>query len=194
MPTFAAAPHRVAREEITRIVNSFSPPLPLAPSGPAPLEAALFREAMSRVAGAVHVIATAGPAGRAGLTATALTSLAAEPPELLVCLNQASRTAAVLSANGVFSVNTLGSRHQALAEVFAGRTDVHGAARFEHGEWQAGPEGQPLLKDALVRFTVRAIEIRPVATHLVIIGSVIAAELGPEQPGLVYARRAYHAV
>lgn len=153
-----------------------------------------FREAMSRVAGAVHLIATAGRAGKAGLTATAVTSVSAEPPTLLVCLNAASRTAAVLKANGFFTVNTLGAGHQELANVFAGRTSARGEARFEHGKWEAGTESQPVLADALVHFTARVVEIRPVATHLVVIGEIIEIGLGQAHAGLVYTRRAYHAV
>ena len=45
---------------------------------------ALFRDGMSRIAATVHLITTDGPAGRAGLTATAVTSLSADPPMLLV--------------------------------------------------------------------------------------------------------------
>ncbi|MET0746456.1 MAG: flavin reductase, partial [Microvirga sp.] len=39
-----------------------------------------FREGMSRVAGAVHLVTTDGPAGRAGFTATAVTPVTDDPP------------------------------------------------------------------------------------------------------------------
>ena len=155
---------------------------------------ALFREAMSRVAGAVHLITTDGVAGKAGLTATAVASISAEPPMLLVCLNTTSRTAAILRENGHFAINTLAAGHQELANVFAGRTPAHGLARFEHGKWGAGPEGQPILSDALIAFSLVVEEIKPVATHLVVIARVTAVTLGQAHAGLVYTRRAYHAV
>ncbi len=159
-----------------------------------PVAAPLFREAMSRVAGAVHLIATDGPAGRAGLTATAMTSVSDDPPSLLVCLNRASRTGALLKANGAFSVNTLAAGQEPLADIFAGRTDLHGEARFAHGHWRPGPLGQPALADALASFAVRVEDIRPVATHFVVIGVIAAIGLGPDRPGLVYRRRAYRPV
>ena len=149
---------------------------------------------MSRVAGAVHLITTDGRGGKAGLTATAVASVSAAPPTLLVCLNRASRTTAVLQENGFFAVSTLGAGQQELANVFAGRTPAKGAARFDHGKWNAGAEGQPVLADALVSFTARVIEIRPVATHLIVIGEILEIGLGTAHAGLVYTRRAYHAV
>jgi flavin reductase len=155
---------------------------------------ARYRDAMSRVAGAVHLIATDGVAGKAGLTATAVTSVSDAPPTLLVCLNKSSRTAAILSENGSFSVNTLAAGHQELANVFAGRTPARGPARFEHGKWETGEAGQPYVVDALVSLTARVIEIKPVASHLVVIGEITGIRFGAAHAGLVYTRRNYHAV
>jgi flavin reductase (DIM6/NTAB) family NADH-FMN oxidoreductase RutF len=149
---------------------------------------------MSRVAGAVHLITTDGPAGRGGLTATAVTSVSDAPPTLLVCLNQSSRTAAILRQNMAFAVNTLGAGQQELANVFAGRTPARGEARFTHGAWRKGEAGQPLLGDALVQFEARVIDFRPVASHFVVIGEILGIGLGHAHGGLVYVRRAYHAV
>jgi flavin reductase (DIM6/NTAB) family NADH-FMN oxidoreductase RutF len=155
---------------------------------------ARFRDAMSRVAGAVHLIGTDGVAGRGGLTATAVTSVSDHPPTLLVCLNKTSRTAAILTGNGAFTVNTLGAGQQELANVFAGRTPARGAQRFEHGKWQLDTLGQPYLVDALVGFSVRVSEVKPVASHLVVIGEIVEIRFGAAHAGLVYTRRAYHAV
>ncbi|MCZ8181575.1 MAG: flavin reductase [Beijerinckiaceae bacterium] len=164
------------------------------PDAASPDRQALFRDAMSRVAGAVHLITTDGPAGRGGLTATAVTSVSDAPPTLLVCLNQNSRTAAILRQNMAFAVNTLGVGQQELANVFAGRTPARGEARFTHGAWRKGAAGQPLLGDALVHFEARVIDFRPVASHFVVIGEILGIGLGHAHGGLVYVRRAYHAV
>lgn len=153
-----------------------------------------FRDAMSRVAGAVHLIATDGPGGKGGLTATAVTSVSDAPPTLLVCLNKSSRTAAIVRENGAFSVNTLGAGQQELANVFAGRTPARGERRFEHGKWLADVLGQPCLADALVGFSCRVEEIKPVASHLVVIGAICDIRFGTAHAGLVYTRRAFHAV
>ena len=51
-----------------------------------------FRAAMRRVASTVTVVTTGGPFSRHGMTATAVTSVSADPPSLLVCINQGAGT------------------------------------------------------------------------------------------------------
>lgn len=156
-----------------------------------PADPSLFREGMSRVAGAVHVITTAGPAGRAGFTATAVASVSDDPPTLLVCLHATSRVWPVLEANGRFAVDTLCATDARLADVFAGRTGAFGEARFKQGDWQS-VDGLPLLPSSLVHFGCRLVEARQIATHRVLIGAVEQVALGAARPGLVYRGRTYH--
>lgn len=168
--------------------------IPTSPEEVLPDRQALFREAMSRVAGAVHLITTDGPAGRGGLTATAVTSVSDTPPTVLVCLNRSSRTAPILRKNMAFAVSTLAAGQQDLADIFAGRTAAAGEARFTHGAWRRGAAGQPVLDDALMHFEARVLDVRPVASHYVVLGEVVGIGLGPDHRGLVYRHRAYHAV
>ena len=53
-----------------------------------PVEKQAYREAMARLGAAVNVITTDGPGGRAGFTASAVTSVTDTPPTLLVCANR----------------------------------------------------------------------------------------------------------
>ena len=76
---------------------------------PETITAAQFKEAMSRVAGAVHIVTTDGPAGKAGFTATAVCSVTADPPTLLVCVNETSSVGQTFVANQSLAVNTIGS-------------------------------------------------------------------------------------
>src|SRR5437588_11418371 len=91
------------------------------------VEAEAFREAMSRLGAAVHVITTAGPGGKAGATATAVCSVSDAPPTMLMCLNRRSPTNPAVVENGVFCVNTLGEIGSELADIFAGLTRVTGS-------------------------------------------------------------------
>lgn len=159
-------------------------PKPLSPDGLA------FREAMSRVAGAVHVVATDGPAGRGGLTATAVTSVSDAPPSLLVCINASSRSAKLLRENGVFSVNTLAVHHLELARHFS-RSGLSMEERFAQGRWTTGPGGAPLLAGALASFAMKIVDIRQVGSHFVVVGEVLAARAGADDEPLVYHRRGY---
>src|ERR1700674_3326474 len=95
----------------------------------------LFREAMSRLGAAVHVITTSGPGGKAGATATAVSSVSGAPPTPLMWPNRRSQTNPSVVENGVFCVNTLGAGEAEIADLFAGRTGVTGSDRFAAGQW-----------------------------------------------------------
>lgn len=152
---------------------------------------AAFREAMSRIAASVHIVTTNGPAGLAGITATAVASVTLEPPMMLFCISKTSPSAARMRANGVFCINTLAAAHEPLADVFAGRTGHRLGGRFTQGEWTKLATGCPVLRGAAAVFDCRLTEAKEVMTHLIMIGTVEAIACGPEGGGLTYARRKY---
>lgn len=156
--------------------------------------AAAFRDAMSRVVTAVHVVTSDGPAGRAGLTASAMASVSDSPPTVLVCLNGASRSAARLIANGVFCINTLGADDEEIAATFAGRADLPPHRRFERGQWGGLVTGSPALGTALACFDCRIAELRRVATHDILIGEVLSVRRGLDGGALAYVDRGYRRV
>ena len=140
----------------------------------------------------MHVVTTDGPAGAAGFTATAVTPVTDSPASLLVCANAAGRSARSLMANAVFCVNTLGAGDIAVANAFAGRSDLDGHDRFTIGRWGRLATGAPFLTTGLVSFDCRLNDARLVSTHYVIIGEIVGIHLGPTAPALVYRQRAYH--
>lgn len=166
----------------------------LGPENVRTVDAAAFREAMSRLGAAVHVITTAGPAGKTGATATAACSVSDAPPTLLMCLNRKSQTNPVVLENGVFCINTLDAGGAEIADVFSGRTGVQGVERFAIGEWLTLSTGSPVLASAVTAFDCRITEVRSVASHNVFFGAVEAVRLGPKGPALVYHERAYKRV
>jgi flavin reductase len=150
-----------------------------------------FREAMSRVGAAVHIVTTDGPAGLAGITASAVTSITIEPPMMLFCINKTSRSAAKVIENGVFCINTLARADQNLSDIFAGRSGHEPEERFASSAWTVLSTGAPVLASALVAFDCRLVEAKPVGTHLMMIGTVEAIEIAPKAEALMYAHREY---
>ncbi len=151
-----------------------------------------FRQAMAQVTASVHVITTAaGGRSRAGLTASAVTSLSDTPPMMLACIRTDSNTLAQIETNGVFCINTLSDADQAIAEVFAGRKGLEGEDRFGLGLWGTLVTGSPALATSLNCFDCRLIDIRTMATHRIVIGEVVG--LGGKQagPGLIYRNRLF---
>jgi flavin reductase len=159
-----------------------------------PVSKEAYREAMARLGAAVNVIATAGPGGRAGFTASAVCSVTDTPPTLLICANRSNDSHGALKANGVVCVNTLTADHQELSAVFAGLTSHSVEQRFDAGVWSTLITGAPVLADAAVAFDCRIDKVVEVGTHDVLFCIVEAVQLGVAHEGLIYYARSYHRI
>jgi hypothetical protein len=73
------------------------------------VSAAEYREALSRVASSVSIVSTDGAHGIAGFTCSAVCAVTDEPPTIMVCINRKSAANAVIKANGVLCVSSLGA-------------------------------------------------------------------------------------
>ncbi|MGH6862436.1 MAG: flavin reductase, partial [Phyllobacterium sp.] len=142
----------------------------------------------------VHVITTDGPAGRRGVTISAVCSVSDNPATMLVCLNRQHEFNHLFVENKVFALNTLSFGQQALSEAFSGRGDLSQSDRFALGSWHTLQTGAPVLDDALASFDCRIIATHEVATHYVIYGKVTALNRGEAGRSLVYLNRSYHQV
>lgn len=123
-----------------------------------------FRESTSRLGAAVTVIATTGPAGQHGFTASAVCSVMDKPPTLLVCMNRDFSSHASFLVNRVLSVNVLTGAYETLSNGFADRSLMM-ADRFATATWLTGVTGAPLLKQALVAFNCSIVQVSEVGTH-----------------------------
>ena len=150
------------------------------------VDAGTFRACMRRVPGAVTVITTAHSGQRGGLTATAVCSVSAEPPQLLVCVNRASSAQAVIAAAGRFGVSFLAHDQQAVADAFSSAVKD----RFAAAEWVELASGVPILKAAAVAFDCVVVQMVEAGTHTIFIGAVVAAA-GRDVPSLMYKSGEY---
>ena len=134
----------------------------------------LFRKGMRRLAGAATIITSClpgeGRCGWVGLTATAVASVTAEPPRLLVCVNRSTFAHGVIERSGVLGVNLLGEDEQDTALRFAG--GVAPEERFLAGDWQTPRDGPPLLGSALAAFACSVAECIAASTHDIFICDV----------------------
>jgi flavin reductase (DIM6/NTAB) family NADH-FMN oxidoreductase RutF len=90
-----------------------------------------FRDAMRQLARSVCLITLGSGDERTGLIATSISSLSAEPPTLLVCVDRASPSYPDLTRLGVFAVNVLSADQREFAERFASGSDLSWAERIE---------------------------------------------------------------
>ena len=150
------------------------------------IDPAAFRQAMRRLAGGVGLITVGSGDDRAGLTATSVTSLSAEPPRLLVCINRNSSAWPLLAEYRSFGVKLLDAGQQDLADRFAGRGGEKGPARFSGARWKSLVTGTPLLEDALASFDCTVEEIIERHSHAIVIGRIEAVDLGHWSDPLLY--------
>lgn len=131
-----------------------------------------FVAAMRQFPAAVNLITTGSGEHRAGLTATAVMSLTADPPQIGVAVNKTASAHASIRANGSFCVNTLAAHHAEIASRFAGA--VKGAERFATGSWTVLATGAPALEDALVCLDCAIASEVDIGTHTLFVGRVEA--------------------
>lgn len=142
-----------------------------------------FLAGMRQFAAGCTIIAACHGGARAGLTATAMCSVTADPPRLLVCVNQKVRAHALITAAEALSVNVLARSQEALAKRFAGMVDgVAGDDRFQGAEWVERVTGAPLLGDALAAFDCRVVETVAAGTHTVFLCQVVDVLINADQP------------
>jgi flavin reductase (DIM6/NTAB) family NADH-FMN oxidoreductase RutF len=152
-----------------------------------------FLHGMSHAACTVNVVTTDGVAGRHGVTVSAMVSVSADTPQptLLVCIHQMSPVVEALLKNGVFCVNVLRDDQAHISEHFAGRSAVHGEAKFACTRWTTQVTGSPRVVDALVAFDCRVTASERVGSHFVVFGSVQDIFVAGGGAPLIYANRAY---
>ena len=151
-----------------------------------------FKAGMRRLASGVTIVTTIHDGERSGLTATAVTSLSAEPPQLLVCVSRSASAHDLIHRGAKLCVNVLARRHQRLAASFAGAKQ--GAARFAAGRWMTLRTGAPVLADAIAAFDCVVSEAVDSTTHTIFIGRVVDVRARRDGRPLLYEAGAYASV
>jgi flavin reductase (DIM6/NTAB) family NADH-FMN oxidoreductase RutF len=147
------------------------------------------RAAMRRTASSVAVLATDGPAGRAGVTISTLCSLSLEPPSVIACVHRDSRALGPVLANGAFSANILAEGQSDVATAFAGLDPHYRDNRFAAGSWHVA-DGLPRLEGAVASFACRIAVTHEFGTHLILIGEIEDVR-ETDNPPLIYADRTF---
>jgi flavin reductase (NADH)/flavin reductase/chlorophenol-4-monooxygenase component 1 len=150
-----------------------------------------FRDAMSQITTPVSIITTDGPAGRSGMTCSAVCAASDTPPMIIACVHGASAANRVFKANGVLCVNSLSAAQSDLSQMFASSRGIPMDERFAHDAWCTLATGSPCHRNALVALDCQVLDIREAGTHSVFFCKVLATGHGEPVEPLVYHRRAY---
>ncbi|WP_246673486.1 MULTISPECIES: flavin reductase family protein [unclassified Mesorhizobium] len=128
-----------------------------------------FREAMQRFAGPVTAITTIENGTPSGLMATAVCSLSADPPSIIVCINKTATAHDAVLRQGFFGCSVLPDTLRAFAEHFA---RAKGTDRFEGALWIMQETGAPLLAGSSVAFDCRIAATYDGYSHSIVVGII----------------------
>lgn len=152
------------------------------PAGPG-IHPDLFRHAIGHFPTGVCVITTAVEGVAYGATVSAVASLSLEPPMLLVCLKDTSRTLGAIRRRGSFVVNVLSEDQAEIAAHFATRC----------GEKMPAPDprgaGLPRIDGALVSIECDVESMVRGGSHFVLTATVRTADVEQGRPLAYYRGR-----
>ena len=109
----------------------------------------------------------------------------------MVCVNRKSAANAVIKANGVRCVSSLGADQVELSQMFAGIGRVPMNERFSGPHWSVLTTGSPYCTQSRVALDCRVAEIREVGTHSVIFAEVLSTVHATDGQPLIYHSRNY---
>ena len=146
-----------------------------------------FKRGMRQLAAGVNVLTVTNAGVREGLTATAVCSISAEPPHLLVCVNSAAGAHGSIHRVGSFCINVLANDQEAIAKRFAGMDGSERSERFALGHWSNLATGAPVLDGALANFDCIVVREIEAATHTLFIGRVLGIRTNEAGKPLIYS-------
>ncbi len=151
-----------------------------------PIDVGMFRTLMRHVASSVGVITTSHEGQLHGMTATAISSVSASPPRILIVVNRSTRSHSLISGSRNFVVNILAEHQKDLGERFSSKSEN----RFEDVSHYLGWRGTPILEQAAAHLECELVSETAAETHTIFIGEVMGGGVSGASP-LLYHDGAY---
>lgn len=148
-----------------------------------------FKAAMRGLAAAVCVITTRHESVANGMTATAVCSVSADPPSILVVVNRSNRSHALIRDSGAFAVHVLSKDQEALAAHFAGRPETP----FANVPVSFGASAAPMIEGCETVLDCAVAAETDFGTHTIFVGRVVAARHTVAEP-LLYCHGRFGAM
>ncbi|MBW3594995.1 MAG: flavin reductase family protein [Actinobacteria bacterium] len=146
------------------------------------VDADSFRRALRRFASGVTVVTVGLDGELHGMTASSFASVSLEPPLILVCLDKASRTRALILEKGSFAVNILADDQEDVSRSFSRR----GVKPFDQLSHRPGTGGDPLLAGAIAWIECRLDQMVEAGDHDIFVGEVLSCNDHAGTPLLYY--------
>lgn len=134
------------------------------------VSAHIFRQTLGLLAAGTNIITTHDQDGVAlGMTATAVTSVSLDPPLILVCVDNRTRTARALQSQAPFIVHILADNQEPLARHFASPI----SDKFAGVRYCLAPNGCAMLEDVLAAIECMPYHTYPGGDHTIVVGRIV---------------------
>lgn len=150
-----------------------------------------FRAVMGRFATGVTVMTVDVDGSPHGMTANAVASVGLDPLLVLVCVDTSTVMSWLVRRSRSFALSILAADQQELSNHFADPDRPAGRAQFTGVATRAGVTGSPLLEGAIAWLDCRVWDSYPGGDHDIVVGEVVAADIGEDAPALGYYRSRY---
>ena len=145
-----------------------------------------FKEAMSRFATGVTIVAGMEDGEPVGFTCQSFVSLSLDPPYVAVAPARTSTSWPRIARSGAFCVNVLCEEQEELCRDFA----VSGGPKFDGVEWRPAPvTGSPVIAGSLAWVDCTVELVHDAGDHELILGRVRDLGVGDGSPLLFFRSR-----
>ncbi|MDH3738980.1 MAG: flavin reductase family protein [Alphaproteobacteria bacterium] len=160
-------------------------------SGAKTIDPGSFWRAIGQRATGATIVTAASRDGPAGLLALSATHVTADPPTMLVSIdNKTSALAGVLEAEH-FAINFLPQGAEDVVDLFSGKSALKGTDRFETGRWGTLTTGAPTYNDAIGVIDCTLEEVIERHGVSIVLGRVVDYRADADGTPLVYFRGGY---
>jgi 3-hydroxy-9,10-secoandrosta-1,3,5(10)-triene-9,17-dione monooxygenase reductase component len=146
------------------------------------IDQGVFRSVMAAYPTGVTIVTAGAGDVHCGMAANSFTSVSLDPPLVLVCSLNGSRTGAAAKESGRFAIHMLGSHQVEAVTSFVGRD----APRFAAVSHEIDEHGTPILDEWIALLVCRLDRIVPAGDHEILIGEVERCERRTASPLLFH--------
>lgn len=157
----------------------------------APIDVRSFWQAIGQRATGSTIVTARSATGPAGLLGLSATHVCADPPTMMVSVDKRTSALATILEAKHFAINYLPKSAAALADIFGGKGDVKGAARFETAKWVTLATGAPVLESAAGAIDCELVETIERYGSVIVLGRVVATMNSPDANPLIHFRGGY---
>jgi flavin reductase (DIM6/NTAB) family NADH-FMN oxidoreductase RutF len=154
------------------------------------LDSEQLRQAMRAWTSGVSIVTATHAGERHGMTVSSFTSIALNPPVIIISLQTDSRTHTLIAQSNTFAVTILAQGQEELSDLFAGRSPDM-ADRLAGIETETLVTGAPFIKGGLAYLDCRVTQAIAVGTNTLFLAEAVAARGNGAGKPLVYHKQKY---